>query len=133
MRDVPIPHRREFTRVAVHVRAEVLADGNLHRGGTIENLSLKGGFFRSPSPPADGLPCELTLQLEGTEIMVRVVGQVIRSGPAGCAIQFHEIVGIDSLEHLRNLILFNSHDPAQVQREFENHLGLRTGGDRRDD
>ena len=125
MPEVPFPHRREFSRVSVHLKAEVTVAGTVHRDGTIENLSLKGGFFRTPGPPAEGLPCDVRLHLDGTEIEVHATGHVVRSGPAGCAIQFAEIIGVDSLEHLRNLILFNAHDPAQVEREFSQHLGLR--------
>ena len=122
--DVPFPHRREFSRVTVHLQAELTADG-IHRVGTMENLSLKGGFFRAEGAPAEGLRCKVQMHLAGTEVNVSVVGTVVRSGPAGCAIQFVEIMGIDSLEHLRNVILFNTNDPAQVEREFQDHLGLR--------
>jgi len=125
MKDAPYPHRREFSRVAVHLRAEVTASGTIHRDGTMENLSLKGGFFRTTNAPAEGQPCDVRLHLDGTGVEVHAAGHVVRSGPAGCAIQFTEIIGIDSLEHLRNVILFNSHDPAQVEREFHEHLGLR--------
>jgi hypothetical protein len=125
MPDVPYPHRREFSRVAVKLRTEVTVQGTLHREGTMENLSLKGGFFRTSNGPAEGEPCDIRLHLDGTEVEIRIRGHVVRSGPAGCAIQFTEIVGIDSLEHLRNLILFNSHDPFQVEQEFHAHLGLR--------
>lgn len=125
MPDMPYPHRREFSRVAVNLRAEVTAAGTIHRDGAMENLSLKGGFFRTTSAPDEGQRCEVRLHLEGTGVEVHASGQIVRSGPAGCAIQFTEIIGIDSLEHLRNLILFNSHDPAQVEREFKQHLGLR--------
>jgi hypothetical protein len=124
MPDVPYPHRREFSRVAVHLKAEVTAGDQLCRG-TMENLSLKGGFLRTDNAPAEGQQCQVRLDLDGTEAKVSAVGRVVRSGPAGCAIQFTEIVGIDSLEHLRNVILFNTHDPAQVEREFHDHLGLR--------
>jgi hypothetical protein len=126
MLDAPFPHRREFIRVAVHLRTEVTVQGTTHRDGTMENLSLKGGFFRTAGAPAEGELCEVRLHLDGTDVQVHARGQVVRSGPAGCAIQFSEIVGIESLEHLRNIILYNSHDPAQVEQEFHAHLGLKS-------
>ena len=125
MSDIQPPQRREFSRVAVHVRTEVTVQGTRHRDGTMENLSLKGGFFRTASALGENEPCDVRLYLDGSDVVVHVRGQVVRSGPAGCAIQFTEIVGIDSLEHLRNLILFNSHDPAEVEREYQAHLGLK--------
>jgi PilZ domain len=118
-------HRREFSRVPVHLPAEIVAADAIHRDGTMENLSLKGGFFRAPHAPEEGLAVDVRLHLDGTEIVVHAQGVVVRSGPDGCAIQFSEIVGLDSLEHLRNLILFNTHEPHQVEQEFHEHLGLR--------
>ncbi len=126
MGEVPFPHRREFSRVAVHLNTEVTtAEGAVHTDGAMENLSLKGGFFRTASPPPEGAVVDVRLHLDGTEVTVHAQGFVVRAGPAGCAIQFTEIIGVDSLEHLRNLILFNTHDPHQVEREFHDHLGLR--------
>jgi hypothetical protein len=125
MSESEFQQRREFSRVAVHLKAEITANGKVHRDGTIENLSLKGGFFRTADPPRDGVPVDVRLHLDGTEVTVHAQGFVVRAGPAGCAIQFTEIIGVDSLEHLRNLILFNSHNPRQVEQEFHDHLGLR--------
>ena len=125
MTDVPFPHRREFSRVPVHLQAEVTLDGGTCLEGTLENLSLKGGFLRSAAAPAPGTPCDIRLHLEGTELEVHAQGTIVRPGPGGVAIQFSEIVGIDSLEHLRNLILFNTRDPHQVEQEFHDHLGLK--------
>lgn len=125
MTEVPHAHRREFSRVAVQLRTEVVADGVTHLDGTMESLSLKGGFFRVAAPPAQGAECDVRLHLEGTEIEVHARGKVVRSGPDGCAIQFFEIVGADCLDHLRNLIRFNTHTPDQVEQEFHDHLGLQ--------
>jgi hypothetical protein len=117
--------RREFSRVRVHLKAEITANGRVHRDGTMENLSLKGGFFRTIDSPRDGVPVDVRLHLDGTDVTVHTQGFVVRAGPAGCAIQFTEIIGMDSLEHLRNLILFNASNPQQVEKEFHDHLGLR--------
>lgn len=125
MSEVPIPHRREFSRVNVHLRGEITAEGVAHVDGTIEDLSLKGAFFRAAVTPRIGVSCDVRLRLDGTEIEVHALGKVVRITPDGCAIQFTEIIGIDCLEHLRNLILFNAADTGQVEREFHGHLGLR--------
>jgi len=124
MSDVPFPHRREFSRVPVHLRAEVLVGGTLLPEGIMESLSLKGGFFRCGTPPAEGVRCEVRLHLDGTAVEVHTQGHVVHRAADGAAIQFDEIVGVDSLDHLRNLILFNSHNPAQVEQEFHDHIGL---------
>ncbi|MEO8633766.1 MAG: PilZ domain-containing protein [Gemmatimonadales bacterium] len=124
MPDDPIPHRREFSRVPVQLRAEMSVAGVQLPEGVMESLSLKGGFFRGTTVPPVGTRCDVRLHLEGTEIEVHTQGHVVRQSVEGAAIQFDQIVGIDSLEHLRNLVLYNSHDPAQVEQEFHDHLGL---------
>jgi PilZ domain len=125
MQDQPFPHRREFVRVPVHLAAEVTVQGERYAGGTMENVSLKGGFLRIANGPPEGATCDIRMHLDGTDVVIHAQGAIVRTGLAGCAIQFNEIVGLDSLEHLRNLILFNSHDPAQVEHEFHRHLGLK--------
>lgn len=119
--------RREFSRVPIHLRAEVTAGGKVHRDGTMENLSLKGGFFRVADAPVEGDSLDVLLHLDGTDIVVHANGFVVRGGPEGCAIQFTEIIGLDSLEHLRNLIRFNAQTQQieQVEQEFQEHLGLK--------
>jgi chemotaxis protein CheX len=125
MSDDSFPHRREFSRVPVHLRAEVRLTAGRQLDGTMEHVSLKGGFFRTAAHIPEGAACDVRMRLEGTEIAVHAQGTVVRPGEGGVAIQFLEIVGIDSLEHLRNLILFNASDPHQVEREFHDHLGLK--------
>lgn len=125
MPEVPLPHRREFSRVEVHLRAELSVAGLRAAEGTLEALSLKGGFLRCRTAPPLGVQCDLHLHLEGTDIEVRTRGHVVRQATDGVAIQFDEIVGVESLEHLRNLIRFNARDPAQVEQEFHDHLGLK--------
>ena len=128
MSDVPAPHRREFSRVAVQLRAEVTVGGIRLPEGAMEQLSLKGGYFRSTAAPAPGSRCEIRLHLDGSDITVHTEGHIVRCMPGGCAIQFDEVVGVDSLEHLRNLILYNAEDPAKVEQEFHDHLGLKRDG-----
>ncbi|HWA55733.1 MAG TPA: PilZ domain-containing protein [Gemmatimonadales bacterium] len=119
------PTRREFSRVPVHLKAEIRADGKVYRDGTMENLSLKGGFFRTGASIQDGVAVDVRLHLDGTGIEVHTRGFVVRGSGEGFAVQFTEIVGLDSLEHLRNIILFNTHDPHRVEEEFHSHLGLK--------
>ena len=125
MSDDSLPHRREFSRVQVRLRAELCVAGVRLSEGTMECLSLKGGFLRCSMAPAERTRCEVRLHLEGTGIAVHAQGHVVRQAPDGAAIQFDEILGVGSLEHLRNLILFNSPNPAQVEQEFHDHLGLK--------
>ena len=52
-------------------------------------------------------------------------GYVSRSLPDAMAIEFTELIGLESWQHLRNLILYNAEDPVRAQQEFDTHLGLK--------
>ncbi len=118
-------HGRECSRVVIHLRAEVQCPGSPAVQGAIQNLGLQGGFFLTATPPDQGRPCQIRVFLEGADLQVRAAGRVVRHGPGGCALRFEELIGLESLTHLRNLILFNSEDPKRVEAEFDDHLGLR--------
>jgi PilZ domain len=125
MADPHQPPRREFTRVSVSPQAFISADGREVPGPVVLNLSLKGLLLQTPSPPPVGTACDVRLHLADTDILVHASGRVVRHATGGCAIEFTEIVGLDSFEHLRNLVLLNSRHPDQVEEEFHNHLGLK--------
>ncbi len=67
----------------------------------------------------------LQVEVSGSELQVG--GQVARVEAEGIGIRFTE-VPLDSLDDLRNLILYNSPDPDQVEREFGSNLGLKPRG-----
>lgn len=125
MKEAGHQHRRECSRVVLHLRAEVLCPGTPAQSGSIQNLGLEGGFFQTASPPEVGRSCEIRVFLSGTDLQVRASARVLRHGPGGCALRFEELIGLESLDHLRNLVLYNSDHPQRVEREIHAHLGLR--------
>jgi PilZ domain len=120
-------HRREVSRVVLHLRAEVRCPGDPVLLGSIQNLGLQGCFFLTETPPGVGRTCDIRVFLSGTELNVRASARVVRHGPGGCALRFEELIGLESLDHLRNLVLYNSGTPQQVEQEIQTHLGLRRG------
>lgn len=125
MGDVPVPHRREFSRVSVSPFVELTVNGALVPDAQVDNLSLRGMLIRTTARPAPDSSCGMLLKLGGTVAEVRATGKVVRCTDDGFAVRFTEIMGLDSLEHLRNLIRYNSHEPNQVEQEFNAHLGLQ--------
>ncbi len=119
-------NRREFTRVRLAVGVEVDKPGQPKIAGRGRDLSVKGVYVecRRPLPPST--PCEVTIVLSGTPepMQVHVTGRVVYAEPKGMGIEFVE-VDVDSFIHLRNLILYNSVDTDQVEREFEQHVGFK--------
>lgn len=120
-------HRREVTRVTSRIRARVTMEKGEPQGAECENLSLLGVLLRTPGPLPLGAVCSVRLVLDGGESDVTLSGTVVRQTACGGAIRFDSVVGADAVEHLHNLILYNSHEPAQVASEFQGHLGLRRG------
>jgi len=122
------PGRREFTRVDVKFEA-VLQSGDTARiQCCLSDVSLNGVYLECTKELPLNSDCRLTLLLgEGSEdICIHATGTVVRVDDAGVAVQFTNILGEESLGHLRNLVLFNSQALAPlVEQEIREHVGLK--------
>lgn len=119
------PNQREFTRVPLQVRAEVKGGGlDIARSAT-ESLSLKGLLVNCAEVLPEGTDCEITLFLGDSGIQIQAEGKVVHCYPHGIALQFTRILGLDSLEHLRKLVLYNAPDPDQVDSELSTSAGIQ--------
>ncbi len=80
---------------------------------------MKGLFARASETLPVHSECRVVLQLGGpnSDLTIEVGGRVVRSDPDGKAVEFSEI-GMDSYFHLKNLVLYNSVDVEQAEREF---------------
>lgn len=120
-------HQRKFTRVTVAVHAELRVGGNVIIRGKLENISFNGFLFRSDAMLPDHTPCLVVLQLNGGQggASIEAQGLVVRAESRTLAIQFVELIGQESAQHLRNLVLLNSGaDLHQVEEELQSHWGL---------
>ncbi len=119
-------NRREFTRVHIAVGVEVDHPGQPKISGRGRDLSVKGVYVECPRQLPPDTRCDVTIVLSGAPepMQVHVTGSVVYAEPGGMGIEFME-VDVDSFIHLRNLVLYNSVDTEQVEREFEQHLGLK--------
>ncbi len=122
---MPEDHRREVSRVNSRMQAVVTLGGGDPQDAECENLSLLGALFRTPGRLPHGAACTVRLVLDGGESDVTLSGTVVRETAGGGAIRFDSVVGAEALEHLHNLVLYNSHEPERVASEFHAHLGLR--------
>jgi len=43
----------------------------------------------------------------------------------GMAFVFSKILGLESFEHLRNMVFYNAPNVEQVEDEFTSHTGIR--------
>lgn len=117
--------KRRFTRITFQLEAELKVNNALYTAKEINNLSIGGCLLPVDADPVPGTPCHLKILLSGTNsrLSIQVEGEIIRAAAHEIAVKFTRI-GPDSLYHLQNIILYNSSDPDEVEREIEEHPGI---------
>jgi c-di-GMP-binding flagellar brake protein YcgR len=121
-------NRREFTRVSVELPGEVASEDFAAIHGQSRDVSLKGIFLVCDTPLPIDSACHIALFLgeQGNQTRIEAEGKVVRVDDAGIGIEFTVITGIDSYDHLRKLVLYNSSGKTeQIEEEFRNHAGLK--------
>jgi len=120
-------NHREFTRVQVAVHVELRMGGNVVFQGELDNVSFNGLLLRCETTLPEHTPCLVFLYLDGGQggPTIEAQGVVTRTESHKLAVQFTELIGTESTQHLRNLVLYNSGMQAnRVEEEFESHVGL---------
>ena len=124
------PFTREFTRVPIHIWGTFADESGAELlTAEINNLSMRGCHASTFEALPEGGQHHLTLFTEDEEnaLHFTVEARIVRSDEDGMGIEFFELP-LESYEHLRNMVLLNSHDPEQVEREFREHIGIRKLG-----
>jgi len=119
---------REFTRVKVKVEIAVDSEsGTAPVRGAIRDASANGVFVTTSDTLPEGQPCTVTILLTGDPSgpVIRANGEIARSTAEGMAVRFTEILGENSFEHLRRLVMYNSRETGRVAEEFDEHLGIK--------
>jgi hypothetical protein len=120
--------RRQFTRVVLQIEGEICIDDAATISGVSRDVSLNGLFLMcEPSLPV-GTNCRVTLFLgdRGMPSRVEAYGRIVRLDDVGIGLTFTEIMGLESFEHLRNLVLYNSSpDTTRIEEEFDRHYGVK--------
>lgn len=114
--------KREFERVTSHVPADVASGGRIV-AGEVRDIGFAGLWLPTAEPFPERTECTVTVHLAET-VKIRATGLVVRSEADGFAVQFLELLDLDSYGHLRNLILYNSAHPATVDEEIDRHFRL---------
>ncbi|MFZ5875738.1 MAG: PilZ domain-containing protein [Nitrospirota bacterium] len=122
-------NRREFTRINIAVAVELSPPGEPKISGRGCNLSVKGVYVSGPRQLPASTECPITIFLTGggEPMSVRVLGRIVYADKDGMGIEFCDM-DTDSFVHLQNLVLRNSLDPAEVEREFQGHRGFKRAG-----
>jgi hypothetical protein len=121
-------NHREFTRVKVAIHVELRMEENVVIQGQLDNVSFNGLSLRCEAVLPENAPCRVFLHLDGGQggPIIEAQGLVTRTESHRLGIQFTELIGAESAQHLRNLVLYNSAAQAnRVEEEFESHVGLQ--------
>jgi hypothetical protein len=120
-------NKREFTRVPIQLDVELSSPQPANDACQVKDVSLKGIYLLCDNPLPIGSDCRVALLLGGgeTPIRIEVGGKVARADTGGMGLEITEIVGVDSFEHLQNLVLYNASDTEQVEQEFHDHIGIK--------
>lgn len=118
-------NKREFTRVTVTARTVIRSGDTVIAGAPTHSLSMKGMSVQTGERLPVGAPCEFTIVLVEGEVEIQAEGTVVTHLPDGMAFLFNKIVGLESFEHLKNLVYYNAQDVDQVESEFSSHSGIR--------
>jgi hypothetical protein len=120
------PHR-EFTRVAWTIETELRAPTEIVHG-LARDVSLKGMFVECSSSLTVGTDCDAIVHLsteDDPEWRVEAKARVARVTAEGIAVEFRDLIGLDSYWNLRSIVLYNSPNPELAEKEFADHAGLR--------
>lgn len=119
--------KREFSRVETRPRVRLsLPNGEELLLAEVIDVSLGGLMLKGECDAGVGAYIVVTIILggEGGEHVIWASGKIVRNDERGIAVEFAELESPDSLEHLRNLVLYNSTAPQAIEEEFQQHSGI---------
>jgi hypothetical protein len=117
--------QREFTRVAGALEVEMTC-GERVVHGHVRNLSMKGVLAECEGDLTAGADCLVAVTVDrDASLTIRASGQIVRASDGSVAIEFIELLGLESYWTLRNWVTYNAPDGADTDAEFAAHIGLR--------
>jgi len=115
---------REFSRIGIPMTATLSVGGESTTGCKVVNISLSGiELCAENGSLGDHSKVEVQFGYPGNELSIQAEGKIVRITSDSLAVNF-ESIGLDSYEHLKNLITYNSGNVDQVEQEFSEHIGL---------
>lgn len=119
-------NRRRFSRTPFQTKIELTVNEQVYHADTIINLSIGGCLLPIIADLKEKIKCDLVILLDdgGEGQQIRVKGRIIRCDSNYLAIRFI-LIEPDSLFHLQNIILYNFPDTDKVEKEIQEHPGIK--------
>jgi hypothetical protein len=120
-------NRREFTRAPLQIDVELTTAQSPPLLCQLRDVSLNGLYLACATPLPVGSECQATLLLGAAEhpIRVEVQATVMRVDEGGMGLEITGVLGLESFDHLRQLVLYNASQTEQVEQEMHSHRGIR--------
>lgn len=123
---VDTDNSRIFSRSATRMAVEVTTDAGVFIDGHLRDVSMNGLWLACSRMLPVGAVCQVAVVLDAGEPVIRFKadGRVVRTDETGMGIEFTEI-DEDYVEHLRNLVLYNSQDAERAEDEMLHNPGIK--------
>ena len=118
---------RDFSRAPINVWVEVRTKDVVIKTHKTHDLSMVGiSLLHEGKTLPVGSLCDISVFLEGVDppIHIDMQGKVERLTDKDLAIRFLE-VELESYEHLKNLVRYNSQNIDEIDKEIGSHVGLK--------
>jgi PilZ domain-containing protein len=114
---------RLFHRIRFVVKTDIEISGKSCEAALVD-VSLKGALvtFSHELHPERGLPCQLTIHLDGSDIKLIISGEIVHTRQNVTGIKF-TLIDLDSMMHLRRLLELNTAEPDKVRSELSSLIG----------
>ncbi|MCI5209002.1 MAG: hypothetical protein D3910_09435 [Candidatus Electrothrix sp. ATG2] len=123
-------NRRQFTRLHIHLDAELDFGSQRYYRYSVGNISLGGLYVNGDFSQCSGDICTVTLNHSELEeaLEVHATCSVITSNEHGASLEFISMK-LDDFCHLQTLLLYQADDPVILGTEFVNNMHLELEGD----
>ncbi|MCI5124168.1 MAG: PilZ domain-containing protein [Candidatus Electrothrix sp. AR5] len=123
-------NKRKFTRMHVHLDADLDFGSQHFYRNSVEDISLGGLYVNGDFQQQEGDICTVSLNhSELDEILeIHATCSVVRSNGQGVGLEFVSMK-LDDFCHLQTVLLYQADDPAILGTEFVNNINLELEGD----
>ncbi|MCI5122628.1 MAG: PilZ domain-containing protein [Candidatus Electrothrix sp. AUS4] len=123
-------NKRQFTRLHIHLDADLDFGVQRYHRRVVENISLGGLYVSGNFQQQAGDICTLSLNHSELDeaLEVHATCSVIRGNEQGLALEFISMK-LDDFCHLQTVLLYGADDPFVLGTEFVNNVNLELEGD----
>lgn len=117
-------NRREFSRVKVELPVRLRGNGLTEEHcAFLLDISMNGICIDGKTGLPEGSFCSVEIVLDSQQ-RIQIHGRVVRSGEGRVSVAFEEL-SLESMQHLRNLVLYNASPDQPVEQEVNESYGIR--------